>query len=312
MKGLNKVVLVAAIAAATSAQAELVSMDDAAMSAATGQAGLSIEINSAEITIGAIDYQDEGFLSIKDVKFGGSVAAFGGPGDGIFNDVLITVDVAGVAVDDLGQKYMGEEYISRAAALVVGGGQVSGNYVDPDIDDGDLVIAINAPDLSNMLQSVDYGLHIGSVGLGMSTESPGTITDGTLLVRNLDLAGYFGPTEIIIDGNDNGMNISMYFNAEGSLEMPFMAVTTDLAIHNSRGNDQVWLGTQDKGHSMAHVQLNVGKGSTSTGQTGLAFDLQNFEADIDLENLTLGTAPAIGSLYFTDIRLTANTVVYGH
>ena len=36
MKGLNKIALVAAIAAA-SAQAELVAMDDASMSAATGQ-----------------------------------------------------------------------------------------------------------------------------------------------------------------------------------------------------------------------------------------------------------------------------------
>ncbi|MCP5205905.1 MAG: hypothetical protein H7A01_01760 [Hahellaceae bacterium] len=312
MKSLSKIVLVTAIAAASSAQAELLAMDDSAMSATTGQAGLSIEINAAEISIGAVDYQDKGFISMKDIHFGGGLAAFGGPGDGIFNDVLITVDVVGASADDLGQKYMGEEYISRAAALVVGGGQVSGNYVDPGINDGDLVIAINAPDLSKMLQSVDYGLRIGSIGLGKSTETPGAVTDGTLLLQNLDMAGYFGPTEIIIDGNSNQMNISMYFNAEGSLDMPFMAVTTDFAIHNSRGTDQVWLGTQDKGNSMAHVQLNIGEGTASSGASALAVDVQNFEADIDLVNLTLGSAPAIGSLYITDFRLTANTVIYGH
>jgi hypothetical protein len=46
--------------------------------------------------------------------------------------------------------------------------------------------------------------------------------------------------------------------------------------------------------------------------TGLAFDLQNLEADIDLENVTFGAAPSIGDIYITDFRLTAQTVVYGH
>ena len=116
-----------------------------------------------------------------------------------------------------------------------------------------------------------------------------------------------------------GMNISAYFNAEGSFEKPFKAVKTDFYIHNSRGEDQVWLGTRSRETSMAHLQVNVSKKEDylAAGQTALAIDIQNFEADIDFENFTLGTfegkdGRGIGDIYFTDLQIRAETVVYGH
>jgi len=318
MKGLNKIALVVAIAAASSAQAELVSMDDTAMGATTGQAGLSIDINKAEISIGAIDYKDQGFLTIKNIELGGSTGAFGGPGDGILNNATMSIDVAGDG-SDLGYSRLGEEYIGAVAALM-GTGSVSGNYQSQTIDEGDLVISIRAIDSSNLLQSVDYSLKIGSIGLGASTETAGSVTEGTTLVSNLELNGYLGPIDIIIDGNNGGMNISAYFNGEGHVDMDFMAVNTDFSIHNSRGVDQVWLGaTATKGQSMAHAQLNISQVNDygAPGQTALAFDVQNFEADIDLENLTLGTftgadGRGIGDIYVTDVKISAETVVYAH
>jgi hypothetical protein len=310
MKGLKRISLVTAIMAASAAQAELVAMDDTAMGATTGQAGITIDINSAEISIGAIDYQDEGFITIQDVVLGGGTAGFGGPGDGVLNNIRMTVDVAGPGGSGLANSRAGETYIAGAAALV--GGSVSGNYTAQTINDGDLVIALLAIDSSNLLQSVDYGLSIGSIGIAASTETVGAITNNTVLLSNLDLNGYLGPIELVVHNDNSGLNISAYFNAEGSMDMPFMNASTDLAIHNSRGADQVWLGTQNKGNSMAHVQLNVSQGTTGSGVTGLAFDLQNLEADIDLENVTFGAAPSIGDIYITDFRLTAQTVVYGH
>ncbi len=310
MKGLNKITLIAAIAAASSAQAEMVSMDEAAMSEATGQAGITIDINAADIKIGAIDYKDQGFLSIKGVHLTGSQNAFGvAGGDGILNDIQIHIDVAGANLD-LGRTKFGGTLLSQTAAISTG--QANGNYVAPVINDGDLVISALTGDLSNLLRSVDFGLSIDSVGLGKSTDAPGAVVDGTVLVQNLSLAGYLGPTEIIIDGQNGGVNISTYFNAEGSLEMPFMNVKTDFAIHDSRGNTTTWLATQDKANSTAHAQINIKQGVNSSGNTALALDLQNFEADIDLENFTLGNTPAIGDIYITDLRIVAQTVIYGH
>jgi uncharacterized protein DUF6160 len=321
MNGLKKIALAAAIAAASSAQAELVSMDDSAMGETTGQAGLTIDITSAEVKIGEIAYQDEGFIAIKDVKFGGGTDVFGitGKGDGVFNDIQIMIDVAGSGTasevrSKLGRTRMGGEMIAFAAPIVGGQyGDINGNnnYTVQDINDGDLVISASASDFTGILNSVDYGLQIGSIGLGKSTETIGSIGSGTVLVSDLNLTGYLGPTDIIIDGDDGGMNISVYFNASGSFKLPFMNVETKFAIHDSRGANKLWLGTDDKVNSMAHIQVNVGKATSITGVDGIGITIQNFDADIDFENIAIG-GNSIGSLYITDLNLTADTVIYGH
>lgn len=313
MQAFKKITLLAAIAGAASAQADLVALDDELLGNTVGQAGLTIEIQEADVTIGAIDYKDGGFISFKNIGLSGGTGAFGGAGDGLLNNITMTIDVVGDASNpDLGTSRRGQDYIAAAANLV--GGSVSGNYVAQNIDDGDLVISMLATDSSNMLQSVDYSLSIGSIGLGDSTQQAGSVNDGTVLLSNLNLNGYLGPVDVIIDGQDGGINISAYFNAEGSLDMPFATITSDLAIHNSRGNDTVWLGTQDRGNSMAHVQMNISKATGSVGTDGLAFDLQNLEADIDLENFGLGGANGaiVGDVYITDLQMKARTIVYGH
>ncbi|UZE95340.1 DUF6160 family protein [Alkalimarinus alittae] len=310
MKGLKKIALVAAIAAASTAHADMVSLDDTVLGNTTGQAGLTIDIHSAEVKMGAVDYKDGGFISIKDVKLTGGTGAFGGTGDGILNDIQIMVDVVGDG-SDLGRNNMGETLIDLASVVVSGGGAVSGHYDAPVLSDGDLLISVSATDFTNLLNQVDYSLDIGSVGLGKSTEEIGNISTGTVLISDFKISGYFGPTEIFIDSDGGGMNISTYFNAEGSLKVPFMGVETKIAIHNSRGADKVWLAVDDKGHSMAHAQLNVNKGTSAKGINGLAIELQNFEADIDFEDITIGGS-AIGSVYLTDLRMTGTALVYGH
>ncbi len=63
MKFLKKASLAAAIAAASiSAQAEMVALDDATMSATTGQSGVTVEITigGSGITVGEIEYTDTG------------------------------------------------------------------------------------------------------------------------------------------------------------------------------------------------------------------------------------------------------------
>jgi hypothetical protein len=70
---------------------------------------------------------------------------------------------------------------------------------------------------------------------------------------------------------------------------------------------------------MAHMQINISKQHDylATGQTAMKFDLQNFSADLDFENVTLGTfagadGRGIGDIYFTDLTIRAETLVYGH
>ena len=279
MKGLNKIVLIAAIAAASSAQAELVAMDEASMGATTGQAGLTIEVNAANIEIGAIDYKDQGFLSIQGVQLAG--ADIGSNVDSTLDNFSLYIDVAGAAADDLGSAGgLGETYLTNAGATIVGS-----NEVPVVVDDGDLVISLRATDPSLGAQSVDFGLKIASVSLAGEGSTVGSIdasdTSGnTVLVSDLTLTGYIGPIDIIIDGQNGGLNINAYFNAAGTVTMPFIATSFEFAIHNSRGTNIVALGAAPE-QTFAHAQLNVSQGTNAAGATALAFDLQDFSADMD-------------------------------
>ena len=70
MKFLKKASLAAAIAAAPFAvNAEMVALDDATMSATTGQAGVTIEIEigGSGISVGEIEYTDEGSVSLQNL-----------------------------------------------------------------------------------------------------------------------------------------------------------------------------------------------------------------------------------------------------
>jgi len=245
-----------------------------------------------------------------------------------FDNIRMTLDIAGAGAPgtdagqsgaDLGEKKLGAHFIQGAADLVTG--SAGTGYVDQVglLTDGDLVISFRTMDLTNIFNAVDFGLDIGSIGLGASTETIGEVNDGTVFLANLELDGFLGPVDIIIDGGDRGMNISGYFNAQGHIDQPFKAVKTDFYIHNSRGASTVWLDVKDRSNSMAHMQLNISKKENhlAAGQTALAFDLQNFEADLDFENLTVGSfagadGRGIGDIYFTDLSIRAETVIYGH
>lgn len=310
MKGLNKIALVAAIAAASTAQAELVAMDDAAMSAATGQAGLTIDVNSASISIGEIAYQDQGFLAIKDVAITG--ADFTNPIDNIRMTVdVVGADVGPAALADLGTAALGATYLANTVSSpLVDAANVSAtiegaNNQNALLSDGDLVIA-----LRGQQGLVDYGLHIGSVELGASTSTIGDINGGTVLVSDLNLAGMLGPIDIVIDNGTGGMNISAFFNATGTLTLPFINTAMGLSIHNSRGTEVAVLDLSAAAGggsvSFAHAQMNISQYDDGAGNTALAFDLQDFSGDIDMTNITLGSAPSIGSLYITDLKMSAD------
>ncbi|PID41940.1 MAG: hypothetical protein CSA52_00385 [Gammaproteobacteria bacterium] len=307
MKGLNKVALVAAIAAASTAQAELVAMDDAAMSAATGQAGLTIDINSATLDIGQIAYQDQGFLNINGLSLSGA-------GTNNLDDIRMTVDVAGDASNlDLGMPALGSSYLTAGGATVA-------NLTEtlPTIGDGDLVITLR----SQSGLPIDYGLSIGDVQLaesGYASEIGGPASGTTTtLLSAATFEGNLGPIDIVIHndgGTANTMEISAFFNVsdmgngKGTLTLPFMNTHIGgFSLHNLRGPSVVAAGTtQDL--TFAHAQMIIGQSAN-----GLALNLVDFSGDMDIEGISLNGAggTSIGNLYITDLKVSANMEVYGH
>jgi len=120
-----------------------------------------------------------------------------------------------------------------------------------------------------------------------------------------------GPIDIVIDGTTNNTNVNAYFQAGGQVTMPFMATSLGFKIHNGRGADSLAY-VNDRGDiaSFAHAQVDISPNADTT--KGLRVNVQNFSGDIDLTDITLGSAPAIGDVYLTDLSVRADMNVYGH
>lgn len=92
MKGLKKIALATAVAAMPfAAHADLKALDDTAMGNVTGQAGVTIELET-QVSIGTFTYTDEGSFNVNDIVLGGSGVA-GGPGTNLLDDLYIDIDV---------------------------------------------------------------------------------------------------------------------------------------------------------------------------------------------------------------------------
>ncbi|SDW62091.1 DUF6160 family protein [Marinobacter mobilis] len=312
MKGLKKIALATAVAAVPfAAQAELKAMDDATLGSVTGQSGITIEL-AANVSVGEVAYQDDGFLAITGLSIGGAT-----PGTAL-DDIKLTIDVAGAGGAGVGAGptagLMGTNYLATAAPAV-GATWADTNPNNreagmPTVQDGDLVIGLRS--LSG--NPVDYGLGVQSVALHKSTG--GTIGDlastaGTTLISDLYIAGALGPIDIVIQEDTNVMNIGAYFNAQGSLNANFVGTYLDFALHNSRGADQNSL---NGAVSFAYAQVDIGLATNAAGEDALAFNVNNFSGDLDLTNIRMGNAanPSIGNVYMTDVAVNAQMTVYGH
>lgn len=276
MKGLKRIALITAVSAvATGAQAEYKVMDDAMMSQVTGQSGISIDL-TAEVSVGEIAYKDGGFIATRDIYLGGATG-------GALDNVTMTVDVAGDAAD--------------IAALEAQNG-ITG------VGDGDLVIHIGATD--GDVQNVDFGLYIGEVSLEESTYNAGQkyagdLSTNTVLLSNLSLAGRLGPIDIVIDEDTSNIWLNAFFAVDsGSMDIPFMNVSIgNFTMNNIRPSGSPT-------GNFAQATAVVGASAK-----GLMIDVIDFSADMDIEGIAIGGA-SIGSLYVTDLQVSAKMDVYGH
>ena len=114
MKGLKKIALASAIAAVSAgAQAELKALDDSAMGELTGQAGLTIDLET-KYTIGEFMYKDAGSVFLSGISLGASESSFeqafnaGAYGStqagasGFVDNIRIKLDIAGAGAVDGG------------------------------------------------------------------------------------------------------------------------------------------------------------------------------------------------------------------
>ncbi|MAL99098.1 MAG: hypothetical protein CL583_11710 [Alteromonadaceae bacterium] len=327
MKGLKQIALISAIAAAPFAtQAQMQSLDDSSMGNVTGQAGVTIDINKATISVGEIAYQDKGFLVISGLELKGG----GGFNTEFLDEIRIHVDVAGqdpradIPTGTAGEYLYQESILKNSSAAILQ--EITTNIqaveTDPQVSDGDLVISMRTTGLF----PVDFNLKIDSVSLAKETNDDGSANlsnlgdmaasnaGSTVLVSDLNINGNLGPIDIVVQEESNSMNINAYFNAAGEVTLPFMGTSLGFSLHNTRGQLIGMARNSAQGVSFAHAQADIGVAEDYLGadKDALRVTVQDFSGDLDLTNITMGNGESIGAIYMTDIAITADMVVYGH
>ena len=304
--------------------AEFKPLNDDVLRGTVGQAGVTIDL-SAIVTIDEIAYEDQGYLFINGVGVGGAgpiQAALGRSvtGGNSLDNLRMTIDIAGPGGSDLAAPWGLAKFNSPAWTPSADNQGDHGEVAVP-ITDGDLVIGIGAADQSEL---VDFGVQINRVNLGKSSLSPGQSVAGgnpspQIIMDNVLLTGVLGPTDIVVDADSNNLNINSYFSLDGALRtdlyvpilLDWQEVGFDFRMHNERGDD-VLKYTNGAGEvvSFAHLQADVG---ASTGPIeGLQVNLTDLSGDLDTTSITFADGPAIGSVYWTDVQISADLNVYGH
>ncbi|WP_166261384.1 DUF6160 family protein [Marinobacter salicampi] len=186
MKGLKRTLLALGIVGLpVVATADLTMLDDSALGDITGQAGVSIELET-KVDIGQFSYTDEGTLAINDISIGGAnrTNMFGFNGMG------------------------GPEATERLDNI----------RIDIDIlADGDAAINI----VPTYFNAIDFRVTTGAWDLLSSDGS----NSSTQVLNNFMAEGVLGRGEIHIDTNTDVMRFATAFGIETmEFDVPFLAI----------------------------------------------------------------------------------------
>lgn len=243
--------LFAGALAAPLAFADFKALDDESMSAVTGQAGLTLEIDF-ELSISELAYKDQGYLAFEDFKWGGADRTGGVGATGRFENWKMELDVAGPSESlAYGFSALDNYYAGLSAPDAGWDAAILANDDAYEAGDGDLVIHNTSKNLfdgtkydfgsdsdvalsggptsqpsNNFTDAIDdwrnsapFAIEIGAVKLHDSGYGIGSKAGGLTLMSNFKAEVLTGPLDIIItngSGYTNGVSngkilISDYF-----------------------------------------------------------------------------------------------------
>ena len=298
MKGLKKLALAAAVAAAPfAAQADLKALDDTSMSNVTGQAGVTIELQT-QVSIGQFSYTDEGSFNVNNIELGGAGVTDSGSTAG-YNNLLdqlkIDIDVA---------------------------------------DDGDAIIhvgSLQTDPTTGAPVPIDWGMTAES----MTLTAGATGTDSTTLVSGLQAWGNLAKLDISVDTATDHLNVAAAFDIQDmDFDVPFLAVgIRDMKVTGAGDNfdydgdgmvasadtdgefgltDPLKLGVLE---GFANVDLDVYKGNglgASSPTDVLRVDVKSVNMDVSVGSVLVG-GTSIGSIAMDNVAITKTKLaVYGH
>jgi hypothetical protein len=318
MKGLKKIALATAVAAAPfAAQAELTALNDSAMGNVTGQAGVTIELET-KVSIGQFKYtdtgtgpKDGGSFAVNNIVLGGSGVA-GGTGTQLLDQLKIDIDVA-----------------NDGDAII----HVGSLQTDP---------ATGAP------VPIDWGMTAGSMELIGNDADANTTT----LISSMSMYGDLAALDIRVDTATDHLNAVVSFDIDDmDFDVDFLGVgirdmvvtgagtnfdydgngtTADEELASSGGTaaegydwsvdaaQQLAFGKLTK---YANVNLDVYKGSGlgASGATNvLRVDVNNVYMDVNIGDVQIGgdiangSGLSIGSVALDNLAITdTKLAIYG-
>ena len=324
MKGLNKLALATAVAAAPFATQAMEPMSESEMGNTTGQAGVTIELNT-QVSMDQIEYSQStdadatGSLLVNNLSIGG----IDGVSDGL--DVAINVDLP------TGQS--GEETLQdfgSKAGTALGGDNLT-------LNDGDALISVQSytTDSDGDAAPVDMNLNVGGAdNNALQLESSDGDSSATL-VSSIDMDVFLSQLDIIArtDNVVGGDSSSGSLEIEAGFAIDNLDAEFDVAAVGLEGMRMAGAGSLDilkgaaqgngdvLGGGAAVVSMDIGQGEalsgadTANGET-LRVNLDNFQADVWMPTINVGggdgTTASVGSVGISNLQV-SNTemAIYG-
>ncbi|KZZ47617.1 hypothetical protein A3759_18250 [Thalassolituus sp. HI0120] len=288
MKFLQKATLAAAIAAVPfAAQAELKAMDDAMMSATTGQAGVTIDMNlaagtgyedndattnDAAIQIGKITYKDGGGVAINNIAIGSTNA----------NTLKQVIDV-----QDNGQL---EIVMTTTEALNVRVGSVHLQ------NNGDTVVGESLASDVNL--NVSLGTTTTKIGANSTYDAADRIAYSTATGVSADT--------LVIDSTTSVELTSSSMNAlGGKVGLTGITFNDGGAGNKATVKQKIWA-------TSSIADADPGTPGNQPYQGGVNIQLSEIKGDLAIGGIVLG-GTSIGSVTVSDIVMAGVTQkIYGH
>ena len=283
MKGFKKLALVAAIAAPMTSVHALEALEDSALSDMTGQAGVTIDLETA-VSIGQVQWNDtdtNGVVNLNSIAVGGWAAQGADESAAQLDNVRLVID---------------------------------------SNDNGDLEILVvtqtgfNADgtvNASGEQRAVDLGISVG--GIELAETDTGT---SSTIMSNINMNILLGPQKFVIENNDaNGLISAKGFfqlHPTSSLKVDVAGITVDsLRVGNFAGSAptgvDAFTGTDYTAAGFAYYDVGI----SANADDQLVMDVNNFNADIQM-SVSIGGA-SIGQITMTDFDVSGTQLtVYGH
>lgn len=315
MKTFQKITLAAAISAAPfMAQADLTPMDDALMGDTTGQAGVTIEIDidSAGISVGEIEYIDEGSVILQDI----TVKNVNNLTQKIDVDAEgnLLIGMSGVSGMQVGLGDTAADTTGASSALALKGTAGTTeviNNLDMTLNLGETTTQIINLAGTNSLETQALADGFGSEAFEGSVAIRATTS---LQITDMN-AGLFGYTreqaEAKADLVANGGNGDGVADAGESGVADVYANSAAITVGGVQFYDLEDDGVTKKAATID--QVIWAKGGTEAQDAGLYIQIGEIAGTLEVGSVQFGSTPSIGTIKVSDINLAGLTQrIYGH